>query len=437
MYFFLRSLIFGFLIFYFYSANCQSSSKLSGNFLQKLNLWIETNAYSHPEFLEETKNELYEATQIKLFVSSIIVSEDWLTERLASVNIPNIEDSRFIHINIQFTPKHKDQKSYSLKFIIETDIDLNIPESEKKLNADISDITYESPQYAIEDIKKEIVALSNELVNKYPIDRDQSLSFRIRNDDQSFYHNDLIEVPASGNSTIELELYASQQSLIKGKYVKWTNASKIEDRAIVDLRNVSKKQVTAEYQSHQISVLVQLKVDDNLRNKLKEIVLELLKSRKDLTINRLKELDASIIANQKEFEALKQKYNTENEKFNKNDQFKSAGIYHLYASSKKLHASELKSIKTSIALNNGYKSAFSLLRSDYEKQRQLRISALVDQLFEDPDKLRTFLEEIIESSGVLLARLLIQTDSKGNNAKAREIITDFVNQKIDELANEI
>ncbi len=437
MYFFVRNLAVGFLIFYSYSVNCQSSSKISGNFLQKLNLWIETNAYSHPEFLEEAKNELYQATQIKLFVSSIIVSEDWLTERLASVNIPKIEDSRFIHLNIQFAPKQKDQKSYSLKFIIETDIDLNISENEKKLNANISDISYESPQYAIEDIKKEIVVFSNELIKKYPIDPYQSLSLRIRNDDQSFYHNDIIEVPASGNSTIELELYDSQQSLIKGKYIKWTNAAKIEDRAIVDLRNVSKKQVKAEYLSHQISVLVQLKVDENLRSKLKEIVLELLKSRKDLAVNRLKELDASVIANQKEFEAIKQKYNTENEEFNKNDQFKSAGIYHLYTSSRKLNASELKSIKTSLALNNGYKSAFSLLRSDYEKQRQLRISALVDQLFEDPDKLSTFLEEIIESSGVLLARLLIQNDSKGNNAKAKEIISDFVNQKIDELANEI
>jgi hypothetical protein len=437
MYFFLRSLAVGFLIFSAYSVSCQSSSKLSGNFFQKLNLWIETNAYSHPEFLEEIKSELHQSTRIKLIVSSIIVSEDWLTERLASVNIPNIEVSRFIHVNIQFLPKQNDQKSYSMRFIVETDIDLDIKTTEKKLNANVTNNTYESPQYAIEDISKEITELSKELIKKYPIDQEQSLSLRLRNEDQSFFHNEIIEIPASGNSTIELELYDAQQTLIKGKYITWTNASKIEDRAIVDLRNVSKKQVTAEYQSNTISVLVQLKADDDLRDKLKEIILELLKKRQDLAISQLKELESGIVENKNKFEEIKQKYDSQNEELNKNDQFKSAGIYHLYANSKKLNATEYKSIKTSAVLNDGYKTAFSLLKNDYEKQRQLRISALVDQLFEDPEKLKSFIEEIIESSGVLLARLLIQNDSKGNKAKAREIITDFVNQKINELTDEV
>lgn len=418
--------------------NNSDTSKLK--FFDKVVHWLSAYELSAPDFMEEEKLQFKNSCYSFVYIEALITTDVWIFSQLNKVTTARIAEKNqpYFNFKLQFIP-NEEFTSYTLTANLSSSEakEVSLSKYEKDLNDTFSSKTYSDPLEAMEDITESIgrilALISEELGNSLAPD----LYFRIHDTPLTYFDHETIEVYPDEQQTVELEVLNARNEVIPGGEVKWKNASPVENRAVVDLRDYPSKKVSAESEGEVITADVRLINDiEDIRELVRSILVETLTATKQQSLDSIKLFKQDSSDARISFQKQQEVFESMNVQVTENKRMQSLGVYSLYSQPIRYTEQEKEKFYQHPELKKGAESAQKLLVSQRKKQRHLNTIALIDKILYQPQSLDEFLDDLLSQSGQLLARLLLGKNREGKKEDARGIVIQYINQRIIFSANE-
>jgi hypothetical protein len=413
-------------------SDAQSKTK----FADKIGHWLYAYGMSSPDFLTEDRAAFKEKAFAEVYVEATINYDAWMFNLLNKVTKFRYPAKQMPHIifEVKFTPTDATLTKYNIAFAIQatSDVSVNLQTIANEAAATLSGKTYTEPALAVEDIEKAIKAALTTLADKLGNELAPNLLVRYAN--EVFWNGHEIPILEDEGNYAELEAVDKTGAPINSSLLTWTNADPFESKGVVDMTGISSKEVTLVKAGEENSPLhVTLKrvgTSDDINELLKMLIVEVLTQKKqeaqDTIIVLKRDSANNAIALGNQISILE----------DGNYPLEDAGHVPtpFLESPKVLSALDLEEFNKS----NERTGAFALLRKHKNYHNRIRkkvnVVAFANLVVDRPEKIEALLRALLENSGRLVARLILNRDSQGMRDAAKNIVVDFLNQNLETIA---
>ena len=422
-----------------------TESKLK--YYDKLGHWFEAYQYAHDYFqlsqddaagtsgfLDSQQVAFKRHTFINTYVEPEIRHPNWMfwmTNRITKAKNPH-KVAPYIILQPAFTPTDTSFTAYtvSLQLTGSADIAGHIGQIERKINEEqLKGLTASSPQGFKEALDEALGQTLSELTEF--IGRSFAPPVAIGYEGSILSHGDQINFYEGMAETFTLQSLDRDLQPLDDARVSWQNASKQGSIATVSMQGVNRKEVSLSYRGHTSIITIVRKGDlFDLRSIVKEQLLAVLQPRKAQHQDTLRvrqealgRIDARLVDQLSLIEAGNL-----------------AIVPETTQERQALFDSPLLITDSSTFQEEPKRTAgFALLREkkglEAQVRKRLNILAFVDLVVDQPEALDDLVDAIIRDSGRLLARLIFEQSSQGQEGRVRNIVTDYLNANIEALAN--
>ena len=416
-------------------------------FYDKLGHWFEAYQYAQDYYglAAESKSDasgFLDSQQVAFkrhtFINTYVEPEIrhpnwmfWMTNRITKAKNPH-KVAPYIILQPEFTPTDTSFTAYtvSLQLTGSADIAGHIGQIERKINEEqLKGLTASSPQGFKEALDEALGQTLSELSEF--IGRSFAPPVAIGYEGNILIHGDQINFYEGMAETFTLQSLDRDLQPLDDARVSWQNATKQGSIATVSMQGVNRKEVSLSYRGHTSIITIVRKGDlFDLRSIVKEQLLAVLQPRKaqhqdTLRVRQeaLSRIDARLVDQLSLIEAGNL-----------------AIVPETTQERQALFDSPLLITDSSTFQEEPKRTAgFALLREkkglEAQVRKRLNILAFVDLVVDQPEALDDLVDAIIRDSGRLLARLIFEQSSQGQEGRVRNIVTDYLNANIEALAN--
>jgi hypothetical protein len=415
-------------------AQTPSDEQSKTKFADKIGHWLYAYGMSSPDFLPEDRAAFKEKAFAEVYVEATINYDAWMFNLLNKVTKFRYPAKQMPHIvfEVKFTPTDATLTKYNIAFAIQatSEVSVNLQNIATEAAASLSGKTYTEPAQAVADIEKAIKAALTTLAEKLGDELAPNLLVRYAN--EVFWDGHEIPVMEGEGNYAELEAVDKTGASINASLLTWTNADPFESKGVVDMTGVNAKEVTLVKTGEENSPLrVTLKrvgTSEDINELLKMLIVEVLTQKKRQAQDTIVILKTDSTNNARDVStqiALLEKDNLQMEDDGQRytPLFSSPQVLqnesHFNADHQRVRGFEL--LRKRKNLTNAIR-------------RKINVVAFADLVVENPEKVRDLLDELLRSSGRLIARLIMNKDSNGQRDEARNIVIEFLNNNLERIA---
>jgi hypothetical protein len=422
-------------ISFVYGQTTPSDAQSKTKFADKIGHWLYAYGMSSPDFLPEDRAAFKEKAFAEVYVEATINYDAWMFNLLNKVTQFRYPAKQMPHIifEVKFTPTDATLTAYNIGFAIQatSEVSVNLQNIANEAAADLSGKTYTEPAKAVEDIEKAIKAALNTLADKLGDELAPNLLVRYAN--EVFWNGHEIGVMEGEGNYVELEAVDKTGAPINPSQLTWTNADPFESKGVVDMTGVNTKEVTlvkTGEERNPLRVMVKrVGTSEDINELLKMLIVEVLSAKKQQARDTIVLLKQDSVHNLDSLSmqiALLESNNLEMEDTGMAFQ----SLYEepeYFPDSTNFFSSDRQKVE-----------GFKLLKKRKKIQRTIRrkinVVAFADLVVDKPEMVKVLLDELLRNSGRLIARIILNRDSKGQRDEARNIVIDFLNKNLERIA---
>lgn len=408
-------------------------------FIDKIGHWFVAYSMSGQDFIDDERIEFKSKAFAEVYVEGIIEHDAWMFTLLNKITQFRYESKQDPHVlfEVKFKPTSDLLDNYEvlLKITTSTAVSANLDKIGNDVVSEFfSGKTYTEPMEAIEDIEKAIQQALTTLAGK--LGNELAPNLMVKYEGELFWNGHDIHVLDDTKNSIELEAIGKDGNPLNPTDISWTNASPVASsaKARVDITDISNKEVSLNSGSDNLTVNVtRVGVDLDMKELLKQLLLEVLTAKTEETELTLDTLRTEETLNQDSVAIQIARLEGNNSTLTAVSG--SGELTPLFAEPILISTDD----NTAFGDNQEKKKGFRLLRRKMRLkdtiQRKLNLVAFIDLVVDDPEKLKPLLDLLIRNSGRLIARLILNNDSESKYDTAKNIVIEFVNNNIEEIAN--
>ncbi len=412
-------------------SDAQSKTK----FADKIGHWLYAYGMSSPDFLTEDRAAFKEKAFAEVYVEATIDYDAWMFNLLNKVTKFRYPAKQMPHIifEVKFTPTDATLTKYSIGFAIQatSEVSVNLQTIANEAAASLSGKTYTEPAQAVEDVEKAIKAALTKLAGK--LDSDLAPNLLVRYANEVFWSGHEVPILENEGDYVELEAVDKTGTPINPSLLTWTNADPFESKGVVNMTGVNSKEVTlvkkGEEKEPLVVTLKRVGTSDDINELLKMLIVEVLSTKKQQARDTIVLLKQDSVHNLDSLSmqiALLESDNLEMEETGTTFQSLYDEPQYFPDSAAFFHSDRQKT--RGFQLLKKRKKIHSAIR------RKVNVVAFADLVVDKPDMVKVLLDELLKNSGRLIARLILNRDSKGQRDEARNIVVDFLNKNLERIA---
>jgi hypothetical protein len=422
-------------ISFVYGQTTPSDAQSKTKFADKIGHWLYAYGMSSPDFLPEDRAAFKEKAFAEVYVEATINYDAWMFNLLNKVTQFRYPAKQMPHIifEVKFTPTDATLTAYNIGFAIQatSEVSVNLQNIANEAAADLSGKTYTEPAKAVEDIEKAIKAALNTLADKLGDELAPNLLVRYAN--EVFWNGHEIGVMEGEGNYVELEAVDKTGAPINPSQLTWTNADPFESKGVVDMTGVNAKEVTlvkTGEERNPLRVMVKrVGTSEDINELLKMLIVEVLAAKKQQardTIVVLRQDSTTTARNINEQLALLEAANLKME---------NSGVLFsgLYDTPPNMSVADTVLFHGNTQRSRGFEFLKKRRRLSNTIRKKINLVAFADLVVDNPEKLKDLLNELLTNSGRLVARIILNKDSKAQKDNARNIVIDFLNQNLEQI----
>ena len=403
-------------------------------FFDKTGHWLVAFGISGPEFLQEQRNAFKASAFAEVYIEGIIDYDAWmfnLLNRITLLRFP-VEERQNPNVvfQIKFKPANDKLDSYtvSLKLIGSSEVKDNLTKIEKEAAAAIKGKTYKDPAEALPDIEKALADAMQALATK--LGKDLAPNLMVRYQNEVFWSGHTIDILDSEGNFVEIEALGKDGKLLSPSDITWTDAEAFQSKGVVDMTGIGMKHVTLNKKGESTGLTVTLKrvnLDQDINELLKTLIVATLSTKKQEAVDSLTLLKQDSIKNAEDLKKLIATLESNN------FPMENIGGTLTPLFTNPLTIANTKDFDTSPDRVNSLEQLHKRKRLRNTIRRKVNVIAFANLIVDKPEKIKILLDELLKNSGRLVARLVLNKDSKGRADEARNIVTEFLNQNLERI----
>ena len=402
----------------------------------KLGHWFEAYGYTQSGFMEEEMIDFKRAAFTNVYLEPLIDHKHWMfwvTNKITRAG--NLQKTApYVILQPEFVPADDEFSSYGLRITLKgsPEVQGQLAAIQTAVNANLQNASAVSPA-AFESVLK---TAASDALNRLASALGTSLAppIVIGYEDGILLDGDVVQTYDGLDDNFRFQSLDNQLQPLDDSRVSWQNASKNGSYASTSMTGVNRKEVSVSYRGY-TSIITIVKRGDllDLRSIVKDQIIAVMRPRKEkyqdtLRVDQqnLATLDANLI----EQLGLIEKGNL--------PLVADASI------APEPVFDEPVTLTDSSTFLNGEGSevrreGFKMLRRkkglEERVRKRINVIAFADLIVDNPDQLDDLADAVIRNSGRVLAQILFDNSTSGQDERVRNIIVDFLNANIEQLAN--
>lgn len=375
-------------------------------------------------------SEFKASTFVNVYPKGLMHSEEWLYKKLNQVADAQYStlNAPYVSLEVWFTPV--DQNTgylVTLNFKGSAEIKETISTANTKANQALSGSKFSEPRESKTKVNEAIAVGLAEL--KTLLGSTYAPNIALLYNEEMYLNRNTIEAWQSTGKTIELKAVDKNGNLLTESVI-WTNATGIGSIATYPLDAVGTNSVTLRAGSNQISVNVKVKEFTlDVNELLKRLIVEALTAKKKRATDDLVVLREDSVNNTTSLRDAIARLEKDN-----------FPLENTGTTLTPLFSEPILTDSATALTSNEKVESFNHLRKRKKLlntiKQNLNVSAFADLVVDNPDRLNELVDELLRSSGELIANLILGKDSKGQEDAARDIVVDYINQTLEELGGD-
>jgi hypothetical protein len=378
--------------------------------------------------------EFKAATFVNVYPLGLVNHPEWLFRKLNDISKAQYSTLNAPHVmvEVQFTPADN-FTGYLVTLVFKGNDPLKdewIRLANQQAGISLAAQKFASPLQAKDKVNAAIVAGLDAL--KASIGNTFVPNLAIRCNDEMFLNNQVIELWQRADSTgVVLQAVTGEGTPITS-LLTWTGARKREGQSAVFLpTQAGDVPVSVQRGTEKITVRMRVKeFSIDLNQLLKKLIVEALSQKRQQAATRLLELRQDSVANAVAIRNLLAQI----EQGNFPMEATGNTLFPVFTNPVTLTDSSAFR-DASLPRTANLRELKKRQRLHHNIRRNLNVEALADLLVNNPSQLDSLLNQLVRSSGQLIARLIVGKDRQGQENVARDIVVDYVNEHLKQLTD--
>jgi hypothetical protein len=411
-----------------------TTDKEKTKFFGKIGHWISAYSLSSEDFMTDKRDDFKSKAFAEVYVEGVLDHNSWMFNLLNRVTQARvlIKQTPNVTFGVKFKPKDSNLNSYTVQLTlsggdeVKVKLDDILADASKKY---LDGKNYNEPNNAINDIEKALEEAMNQLADRLGKTLAQDPMVRLQG--EVFWNGHTIGLLDSDGNSIELEAIDKNLNPIPSTEVTWTNADPMQSKGVVDMTGVTSKNVTLSRNGGKSMTVTLKRVDGafDINELLKSLIIEALASKKAEALDSIQKFKQDSIKNTGDAARLIAQIESAN--FQLEDDGSTLAPMLLsplvYQEPDAFTNGSDKRSESFLSLKKRKK-----IRSDI--RRKVNVVALADLIVDHPDQIKILLDELLKNSGRLVAQLILGKDGDDQKAAARNIVIDFLNKNLEQIA---
>jgi hypothetical protein len=378
--------------------------------------------------------EFKAATFVNVYPLGLVNHPEWLFRKLNDISKAQYSTLNAPHVmvEVQFTPADN-FTGYLITLVFKGNDPLKdewIRLANQQAGISLAAQKFASPLQAKDKVNAAIVAGLDAL--KASIGNTFMPNLAIRCNDETFLNNQVIELWQRADSTgVVLQAVTGEGTPITS-LLTWTGARKREGQSAVFLpTQAGDVPVSVQRGTEKITVRMRVKeFSIDLNQLLKKLIVEAISQKRQQAATRLLELRQDSVANAVAIRNLLAQI----EQGNFPMEATGNTLFPVFTNPVTLTDSSAFR-DASLPRTANLRELKKRQRLHHNIRRNLNVEALADLLVNNPSQLDSLLNQLVRSSGQLIARLIVGKDRQGQENVARDIVVDYVNEHLKQLTD--
>ena len=399
----------------------------------KLGHWFEGYGYTQSGFLDEEATAFKRSAFTNVYLEPIIDHKHWMfwvTNKITKAS--NLQKTApYVLIQPEFVPTDDEFTSYGLRITLKgsPEVQPYLSTIQTQANTELQNATADSPG----GFEQALKTASSNVLNSLATALGTSLAppIVIGYEDGILLDGDVVQIYEGLSDDFEFQSLDNQLQPLDDSRVSWQNASKNGSMATTSMTGVTRKEVSVSYRGY-TSIITIVKRGDilDLKSILKDQIIAVMRPRKEKYQDTLRvdqENLATLDANLIEQLGLIEKGNL--------PLVADASLAPEPVFDEPFTVTDSSTFLDSEVRRESFRMLRQKKNLEERVRKRINVLAFADLIVDNPEQLDDLADAIIRNSGRVLAQILFDNSSSGQEERIRNIIVDFLNANIEQMAN--
>ena len=399
----------------------------------KLGHWFEAYGYTQSGFLTEEAIAFKRSAFVNVYLEPLIDHKHWMfwvTNKITKAT--NLQKTApYVLIQPEFVPTDDEFTSYGLRITLKgsPEVQSYLSTIQTQANADLQNASATSPAGFEQVLKTASAKVLTDLATA--VGSSLAPPIVIGYGDSILLNGDVITTYEGLSDDFEFQSLDNQLNPLDDSRVSWQNASKNGSVATTSMAGVTRKEVSVSYRGY-TSIITIVKRGDmlDLKSILKDQIIAVLRPRKEKYQDTLRvdqENLATLDANLIEQLGLIEKGNL--------PLVADASLAPEPVFDEPFTVTDSSTFLDSEVRRESFRMLRQKKNLEERVRKRINVLAFADLIVDNPEQLDDLADAIIRNSGRVLAQILFDNSSSGQEERIRNIIVDFLNANIEQMAN--